>query len=37
MYYNNSNEADCDECFDTDGNFLPERSTDDRAVILTKE
>ena len=27
--YNDSNEADCDVCFDMDGNFLPKRSTDE--------
>ena len=36
MYYNDSNEADCDVCFDMDGNFLPKRSTDETIVCLSK-
>ena len=36
MYYNDSNEADCDVCFDMDGNFLPKRSTDETVVLLSK-
>ena len=37
MYYNDSNEADCDVCFDMEGNFLPKRGTDETVVCLTKE
>ncbi len=37
MYYNDSNEADCDVCFDMEGYFLPKRGTDETVVLLTKE
>ena len=36
MYYNDSNEADCDVCFDMDANFLPKRGTDETVVLLSK-
>ena len=36
MYYNDSNEADCDVCFDMEGNFLPKRGTDETVVLLSK-
>ena len=36
MYYNDSNEADCDVCFDMAGNFLPKRGTDETIVCLSK-
>ena len=36
MYYNDSNEADCDVCFDMDGNFLPKRSTDETVVLMSR-
>ena len=29
IYYNDSNEADWDVCFDRNGNFLPKRSMDE--------
>ena len=37
MYYNDSNEADCDVCFDMEGNFLPKRGTDESIVCLSRE
>ena len=36
MYYNDSNEAECDVCFDMDANFLPKRGTDETVVLLSK-
>ena len=36
MYYNDSNKADCDVCFDMEGNFLPKRGTDETVVLLSK-
>ena len=36
MYYNDSNEADCDVCFDMDGNFQPKRGTDETIVLLSR-
>ena len=37
MYYNDSNEADCDVCFDMEGNFLPKRGTDETVALLAEE
>ena len=36
MYYNDSNEPDCAVRFDKDGHFLPNGSTDESIVCLTK-
>ncbi len=37
MYYNDSNEASTDICFDMEGNFLPKRSNDESIVTLIRE
>ena len=37
MYYNDSNDADCDVCFDMEGNFLPKRGTDETVVLLSRK
>ena len=37
MYYNDSNEADCDVCFDMEGNFLPKRGTDETVALLGRK
>ena len=37
MYYNDSNEADCDVCFDMDANFLPKRGTDETVVLFSRK
>lgn len=37
MYYNGSNEANTEINFDIDGNFLPNHSTDESIVLMTRE
>ena len=37
MYYNDSSEADCDVCFDMDGNFQPKRGTVETVVCLLRK
>lgn len=36
MYYNDNNEASCAVCFDMNGNFLPNKSTDESVVCLSR-